>query len=224
MEKKVNEFYVYKFDELKEESKKKAINNEKKYQEEDYCDLCLNDDMNYKANELLKEYFDIKNGIDYVYYDLSYSQGSGAMIEFTINIQDLNNKYHIYNEEEIKFIQDKGIVNNIKIYHNDNMYYHEYTFNINYDDNFGYYDYEDIKEDYKISEEEFNNMEDKLINLLDTYNKHYTESEFIKDIINMNGELAKYGYSQIEYWWNDNNVIEYCKEHTYYEDGTIYEW
>ena len=224
MEKITKVFNIYNFDELNEEIKNKVIEKEKQSQEDDYCNMQLNDDMNYKAEELLKQYFNIENGVNNIYYDLSYSQGSGSMIEFDINIEDLNNKYHIYNEEEIRLIKDKGIVNNIEIYHSGNLYYHEYTFGIKYDDDFGYYDYEDIKDDYNINEEDFNKMEDKLIDLLDTYNKHYTNSQFVKDIINMNGELTSYGYSCIEYWWEDENVIEYCKEHKYYENGDIYEF
>lgn len=224
MQKIVKEFNVYNFDELKEESKQVAIDNEKQYQEEYYCEHALLDNMNCKASELLEDYFNIENAINNVYYDLSYSQGSGAMIEFTINIEDLNNKYHIYNEEEMKLIKDKGIVNDINIFHNDNYYYHEYTFGINYNDNFGYYDYEDIKDDYNITKKQFDTMEDRIIKLLDTYNKHYTDSQFVKDIINMNGDLKNYGEKEIEYWWEDENVIEYCKEHTYFEDGKIYEW
>ena len=217
-------YNIYNFDELKEDIQKEVIEKEKEIQQEDYCNIQLNDDMNLKAEKLLKEYFNIENAIDYVYYDLSYSQGSGSMIEFTINIEDLNNKYHIYNDEEIRLIKDKGIVNNIKIYHNDNYYYHEYTFSIKYDDDFGYYDFEDIMDDYNINEEDFNKMQDKLIDLLDTYNKHYTKSQFIEDIISMNKQLTKYGYECIEYWWNNENVIEYCKEHKYYENGDIYEY
>lgn len=217
-------YNIYNFDELKEDIQKEVIEKEKEIQQEDYCNVQLNDDMNFKAEELLKEYFNIENAIDYVYYDLSYSQGSGSIIEFTINIEDLNNKYHIYSDEELRLIKDKGIVNDIKIYHNDNIYYHEYTFGIKYDDDFGYYDFEDIMDDYNINEEDFNKMQDKLINLLDTYNKHYTKSKFIEDIISMNKELTKYGYSCIEYWWNKENVIDYCKEHTYYENGDIYEY
>lgn len=224
MEKIIKEFYVYKFDELSEQAKEQAIEKEKQAQEELYCDTCLLDDMNYEASELLKEYFNIEDAKDNIYYDLSYSQGSGAMVEFTINIEDLNNKYHIYNDEEIRLIKDKSIVNDIKIYHNDNYYYHEYTFDINYDDDFGYYDYEDIKDDYNISEEDFNKMQDKLIDLLDTYNKHNTNSQFVKDIINMNCELKNYGEKQIEYWWKNESVLDYCKEHTYCENGDIYEW
>lgn len=218
------EYKIYNFEELTEEVQNKVIEEEKKSQEDDYCNMQLYDDVNYKAEQLLNEYFNIKNGVKNVMYDFSYSQGSGSMIEFEINIEDLNNKYHIYNDEEMRFIQDKGIVNNIEIFHNDNFYEHEYTFDIRYYDNFGWYDFEDIKDDYNINETDFNKLEDKLIDLLDTYNKHNTSSQFIKDIIDMNKELTKYGYSCIEYWWKDENVIDYCKQHTYYEDGEIYEY
>ena len=222
MKKITKEFNIYNFNELTEEAQKKAIEKEKEYREEEYIDFQLENDMIEEAKELLKNEFKEIDNIN-VYYDLSYSQGSGSMIEFTINIKDLNDKYNIYSNEELKLIQDKGIVNDIKIYHNDNLYYHEYTFSINWDDDFGYYDYDDIKEDYNINENDFNDMENKLIKLLDSYNKHNTQSEFIQDIIKVNKELTKYGYECIEYFWDDANIIEYCNEHLYYENGEIYE-
>ena len=162
------------------------------------------------------------DSIDNVYYDLSYCQGSGAMIEFTINFEDLNNKYHILSDEEMKYVKDKGIVNIVKIYHNDNLYYHEYTFDIKYYDYFGYWDYEDIKDEYNITEEEFNTIEDRIIKLLDSYGKHSTESEFIKDIISMNRELTKYGYDVIEHPIDDEIALESLREYEYYENGEIF--
>lgn len=225
MRKVVNEFYVYDFDELSEESKQKAIESEKEYQETSYCEDLLQEDMNEKARDLVKQYFtsDYMDDIS-TYYDLGYGQGSGSMIQFKVNIADLNKKYNILDKEELRYVQDKGIVNEIEIYHDNNLYYHEYTFNIKYYDNFGYWSYEDIKDDYNIGEERFNTIEDRIISLLDSYNKHNTESKFIEDIIDMNKELTRFGYDNIEYWWKDENVKEYCKEHTYYKDGSIYEY
>lgn len=218
---------LYKFNELKKEIQEKLINEEIEEQKNFYCEMCLNADMIDKASELLKEYFNIQNGCDDVYYDLSYSQGSGSMIEFTINIEDLNKKYNILNNEELRFIQDKGIINNINIIHGNSNYNHEYTFTINYYDNFGYWSYEDIKEDYNIKEEEFNTIEDRIIDLLDDYNKHYTKSNFIEDIINMNRDLTKYGYELIEDEENfKNEAINYLEENEtlYFEDGRIFNY
>jgi len=212
---------IYNYDELSEEVKERLLEKQKERELESYCEYCLIEDMRYKARELVKEYF---NGATFnnVYYDLSYCQGSGAMIEFTINIVDLNNKYHILSDEELRYVTDKGIVNDIVIYHKDNLYYHEYTFDIKYYDDFYGYDYEDIKDEYNITEEEFNTIEDRIIKLLDAYNKHNTESEFIKDIVSMNKELTKYGYSVIEHPIDDEIALESLRENEYYENGEIF--
>lgn len=218
---------LYKFNELKKEIQDKLIDKEIEIQSQDYCEFFLKNDMEEKASVLLQEYFNIKNGCDGVYYDLSYSQGSGSMTEFTINVEDLNKKYNILTDEELRYIQDKGIINDIHIKHNNSNYYHEYCFKIEYYDNFGYWDYEDIKEDYNIKEEEFNTIEDRIIDLLDDYNKHYTKSLFIEDIINMNRDLTKYGYELIE---NEENfkdgAIDYLQDNDtlYFEDGRIFNY
>ena len=214
---------LYKFKELEKDIQEKIIKETTEDERNFYCETMLEMDMTEEANDLLKKYFNIDHGCDKVYYSLGYCQGDGAMIEFTINIEDLNRKYHILNDQEMRFIQDKGIINDIQI-KQEGHYYHEYCFTINYYDDFGHYDYEDIKDDYNITEEDFKTMEDRIINLLDSYNKHYTKSPFIEDIISMNKELSKSGYSYIEddkgfkqqaiEWIEDNNF-------KYFADGSI---
>lgn len=208
---------IYKFEELDKNIQEKLIEKERETQQEFYCDYTLHDDMGEKASDLINDYFGITSDYLYTYYDLSYCQGSGAMIEFDINIEDLNNKYNIYNEEEIRFIKDKGIVNNIIIRHSGN-YYHEYSFKIDCE-YFNPWEYEDVKEDYKITEKEFNTLEDRLYELIDMCNKN--GSQFIQDIIFMNKELAKFGYSCLEYYW-DCDVTEFLTENEYYSDGRVY--
>lgn len=226
MEKIVKEFYVYDFNELKEDIKNELIEKERDNQRESYCGLFLEEDMQEEGKDLLQKYFGITDNNLNVLYDFSYSQGSGAMIEFDINIEDLNNKYKIFSEEEMRFIQDKGIIDNIRVRHNNNnCYYHEYTFNINSEYYSIYWDYEDIKEEYNISEEDFNTIEERIDNLLDDINKHYTKNEFVKDIISMNKELVGRGYENIEYFWNceEEEIIGFLEEHKYYEWGEVYE-
>lgn len=222
MEKKIK---LYKFNELEKEIQDKLVEKEKELEYESFCEWQLEDLMEEESKDLLKQYFNNAT-FNKVYYDLSYSQGCGSMIEFTINIEDINNKYHILTNEELRYIQDKGIINEIKIYHNDNLYYHEYTFSIDYYDNFGYWDYEDIKEEYNIKEEDFNNLENKIINFLSDYNKHDTESQFIKDIINMNRELTKRGYNLLEdddYFTRCSyDYLENISEDLYFKNGDIY--
>lgn len=215
---------LYKFNELNKEVQEKLIEQEIEEQAMFYCESFLQTDMDEQANILIEKYFNINTNAT-AYYDLSYSQGSGSMINFTINFEDINKKYKIFNNEEMRFIKDHSIINDVEIYHDDHLYYHEYTFSIKYCDNFGYYDYEDIKNDYKISKKNFEEIEDKIITLLDTYNKHNTESPFIQDIIAMNKELTKIGYNLIE---DKNNfkqgAIDYLKENDvlYFEDGSIF--
>lgn len=202
---------IYKFEELEKDIQEKLIEKERQDQQEFYCDYTLHDDIGEKASDLINDYFGITSDYLSTYYDLSYCQGSGAMVEFDINIEDLNNKYNIYDEEEIKFIKDKGIVNNIIIRHSGN-YYHEQSFIIDYDFDY-HWDYEDIKDDYNISEERFNSIENRLCDLMN--------HNFKEDIINMNIELGKYGYSCLEYFWNCD-VTEFLTENEYYSDGSVY--
>ena len=214
---------IYKYDELKEDVKEKLLKAEKEQCLDDYCELFLYDDMFYEAERLLKNCFGENVCLDKVYYDLSYSQGSGAMTCFTIDIESINDKYKIFNNEEIRYIRDKGILNDIKVYHNDNYYYHEYTFAIDYDYDFCW-DYEDIKDDYNISEESFKSIEDRVVNLFDTYNIHSNDrSDFIKDIISINCELSKRGYEMID---SDNFDISICldnlNEREYFKNGDVY--
>ena len=205
---------IYKFEELEKDIQEKLIEKEREYQRDSYCECFLYDDMEEKASDLINDYFGITSDYLKVYYDLSYCQGSGAMIEFDINIEDLNNKYNIYDEEEIKFIKDKGIINNITIRHSGN-YYHERSFIIDYDFEY-YWDYEDIKDDYNISEECFNSIENRFCDLMN--------HNFKEDIIDMNIELRIYGYSCLEYFWNcdDVEIIQFLTEDEYYIDGGVY--
>lgn len=93
---------IYKFDELDETTKQKLIEKEIEYQHEAYCEYCLESDMKYNANELLKKYFKNNNAeLKDVYYSLSYCQGDGAMFEFDlyyynkhVQIQQYGHYYH----------------------------------------------------------------------------------------------------------------------------------
>lgn len=85
---------IYEFKELKKDIQDRLIEEERQEQVNDFCNYFLQDEMEEKAKELLKNYFGNKATFKNVYYDLSYCQGSGAMIEFDL-------KY--YNEDiEIK--------------------------------------------------------------------------------------------------------------------------
>lgn len=217
------EYKVYDFDELKEDVKEKVVERFQEENAEDYREYYLEYDMEYNAKELLEKHFGKDAKLDRFYYDLSYCQGSGSMIAFTINIEDLNKKYNFLTDEEMRFIQDKGAINEINIYHNDNHYCHEYTFSIEYNDDLGCYDYEDVKDEYNITKEDFNALEDKIIDFLDTYDKvNSPSSPFIEEIIKMNKELTKKGYELIDYDYEKESK-EKARNYKYLENGDIFQ-
>jgi hypothetical protein len=213
---------IYKYDELSDEVKESLLEKKKEIDFEMYMEDLFHSDVQEWGRETLEDYF--KNGeFKDVYYDFSYCQGSGSMIAFTINFEDINNKYHILNDEEMRYVKDKSIVNDVEIYHNDNLYYHEYTFDIKYYDNFGYWSYEDIKDEYNITEEEFDTIEDRIIKLLDSYGKHSTESAFVEDIIDMNKHLTRYVYNYLDNYQADEQwCLEGLREERYFENGELF--
>ena len=220
----IKEYKLYSFDELSEDVKKKLIKREREIQAMDYCEAWLYDDLVVRANDLIQDYMGVKQDCIKVYYDLSYSQGSGAMIEFDIHIKDLNNKYKVFSNEEIDFLVEKNVVDWVRVRHNGSNYYHEYTFCVE-SDYYNYWNYDEIKEYYDIPEDKFNTIEERFYKLIDSCNRD-NASEFIKDIIDMNGDLKHYGYEQIEYYSDcDEEIIKEIivnGDNEYFENGVIY--
>jgi hypothetical protein len=213
---------IYNFNELGKEIQEKLIEKQKEYQYEDYINYYLHDDMGSKASDLINDCFGITSDYLYTYYDLSYCQGSGAMIEFDIDIKDLNNKYKVFTDDEIEFLKQKDVINTLKIRHNNNFYYHEYTFSIDYD-YYNDWEFEDIKNDFNITEDGFNTLWNRFEKLVDYSNRHYATSQFITDIINMNKELTRYGYNIIEnYDYDMGFIMDRLNENEYYENGEVY--
>ena len=174
------EYILYKFDELSKDVQERVLEKYIDIEYQHYLEYCLYDDMENLARDLLQTYF---KGANYtnIYYDLSYSQGSGSMIAFNIDLEDLNNKYNKLSKEQIKELESFGGTD-IKVYHNDSHYYHEYTFAIDYN-NFTMYGYE-----WETFENE-DEIEDKIDEMI---------KQFKKDIVNMNKELSNSGYNQLE--------------------------
>lgn len=116
---------IYKFDELSKEIQQELIEKEIEEQANIYCETFLLEDMQEEAKRLLQKYFGDKATFKEVYYDLSYSQGSGAMIEFDL----------IYYNKHVT------------IKHDSNLYYHENTFKIieNYGEELTEKQYEQLK-------------------------------------------------------------------------------
>lgn len=213
---------IYNFNELEKEIQEKLIKEEKECSFNSYMECCFHDDMVDKATELVNNYFGNSSNFVDTYYSLSYCQGDGAMIEFDIDIKDLNNKYKVFTDDEVEFLKQKDVINTIRVRHNNNFYYHEYTFGIDHD-YYNDWEFEDIKDDFNITEDGFNTLWDRFDKLTDDSDKHYTDSEFIKDIIGMNKELSNYGYNTIENYEEDTDfVIEKLSENEYYENGDVY--
>lgn len=190
---------LYKINELSEESKKIAIEREKKEEKEFYIDTYLEEDLTEYAKELLQENF--KNAeLKDIMYDLSYSQGSGAMIEFSWTIEDLNKKYKKLTPKELEKISDTGYTE-IKINHQ-GWYYHERSFDVDYQD-FTYYD------------DELEKIQEKTDKMIES---------FKEDVINMNEQLKKEGYSIIESEETDEETEKRLIDEKYYfySDGSFY--
>lgn len=119
---------IYDFKELDKKIQERLIEDEAEIQADDYYRTQLYNDIKDYACKLLRDNFKDSLFLD-VYYDLSYQQGSGAMIEFNINIEALNNKYKMLTKKEIEEI---GITT-ISVKHVGN-YYHALSFNIDYID------------------------------------------------------------------------------------------
>lgn len=207
---------VYNFDELNEGAREKALTDRMEIEKNIYCDCCLKSDMEEKAKELLDKYF--KGAIfNNVYYSLGYCQGDGAMIEFSIEIEDFNKYYHVFNNEEMKFLLDYDIIEKIEVIQS-GRYYHKYAFDINicYNNAYWEYSYDDIKDDYNISKNDFDNMDEKLCKATES------DSAFYNDIVAMNSELEDFGYSCIDYYNTEDNVLPLVKEDEFLEGGSVY--
>ena len=96
----------YEFKELDQNVQEKLIEQEKKNLEDTYIECWLQNDMTYFAEKLLKKYFGDNAKFKSVLYDLSYFQGSGAMIEFDLTYYNkfvqIRNYGHYTHENSFK--------------------------------------------------------------------------------------------------------------------------
>ena len=191
------DYGVYKFDELSDDVKSRLIEKQGKQMQEDYIEFSLADDMEDKAMELLSPFVDDSKDIK-VYYDLSYCQGSGAMIEFSTNNIEFLRASFIYGgyDDLLKwlYINQDDLEFSLKVKQSGH-YYHENS-----------YDYElDI------------NAVHDCIEVGDSIDK------FIE---HLNVELKNFGYGSIEYYWKEDNwrddTIEYLNENEYTECGEVW--
>lgn len=109
MEIVTKKYNVYNFDELSKEVQKNLIEKEIQEQNELYIDTFLLEDMQEEAKQLIKKYFkNNKTEFKAVYYDLSYCQGRGAMIEFNLYYYNkyIKIKHYGHYEHERSFTID----------------------------------------------------------------------------------------------------------------------
>lgn len=105
-------FNIYNFNELSKEIQKKVIEREEKNIKELEVEDFLKDEMEFYAEQLLSENFGDKAIFKNVYYDLSYCQGSGAMIEFDLvyygkSLSIKHDKYcRYYHENSFEVIEN----------------------------------------------------------------------------------------------------------------------
>ena len=206
MRKVTKEYEVYKFNELDKDVQEEVLKRYTESEHEFYIDNELQDDMADLAQNTLENYF---KGAEYqkIYYDLSYSQGSGAMVEFNIDLKDLNNKYKMLTNEEVKKCSDIGYTN-IKVYHSNSRYYHERSFDIDWND-YTMYSY---TSEYCENIEKVQNKIDTMIDL------------FREDIVLMNEEIARDGYNMLEDKAHfEEMAMDDIKDLEFLSDGSVFD-
>ena len=188
---------IYDFKELDKNIQERLIEDEAERQADIYYETLLNNDMQDYACKLLRDTFKDSLFLD-VCYDLSCGQGSGAMIEFDINIEALNNKYKILTKKEIEKIEETGFTT-ISVKHWGN-YCHALSFDIDY-------------QDYTFYIDNFDKTQEKLNKMIE---------KFKEDIIDMNEQLTKKGYEYMDFVSDRETLIDILEENKYLKNGTVY--
>lgn len=102
METITKSYNVYKFNELTKEIQEELLEKETNNCQNFFCEFFLKDEMEEKAKKLLNTFFGENAEFNRVLYDLSYCQGSGAMIEFELKYYNSNisiKNYGLYSHE-----------------------------------------------------------------------------------------------------------------------------
>lgn len=188
---------IYDFKELDKKIQERLIEEEAETQADIYYETLLDNDMREYASRLLWDTFKDSLFLD-VYYDLSYGQGSGAMIEFDINIEALNNKYKMLTKKEIEKIEETDITT-ISVKHIGN-YYHALSFDIDY-------------KNYEFYIDNSDKLQEKLDKMIE---------KFKEDIIDMNEQLTKKGYEYMDFVSDRATLIDILEENKYLKNGIIY--
>lgn len=106
-------YNIYKFDELSKEVQKKVIEKETESLRDLEIDSFLYEEMEALAIQLLEENFGDKAIFKNVYYDLSYCQGDGAMIEFDLTyrgktLEIRHDGWHYSHANAFEIISESG--------------------------------------------------------------------------------------------------------------------
>ena len=100
-----------------------------------------------------------------------------------------------------------------------------YSFEID-SDYYNYWNYDEIKDNYNIKEEDFNTINSRFYKLVDNSIRNCRDNKFAWDIVNMNSELGRYGYECIEYFGNcsEEEIINSIREQDlmFLENGDVY--
>ena len=207
----VKKYNVYEFNELKEEIQKELIEKEAERQAEIFCEWDLLDYMKEEARDILTNELGKSNFIDVnILYDLSYCQGSGAMIEFNTYLEYINHKFKIFTNKELEIFKKYGSI--IKVYHDNNYYCHENSFSI--DTLSLNYSIDYALNNEEITKNKYNKLEEKIEKF---------ENVFYEFCYSINTELKKYGYSLLEdQEYFEEQAKDYLVDFEYLEDGTFF--
>lgn len=222
MEKISKTFNVYKFNELSEEIQEEVFNKFYEEEQNSYLEDCLQEDMEEEAKEILKQYFENAT-FENVWYDLSYSQGSGAMIEFQVDLNDLNKKYKIFSSKEMRFLNNN--IDTAITIKKRGSYCHQYSFEIESNVfNLQYLDYEKELKYYNLTKKDFEKLENRLYDFVSDYNIPFNDNIFIKDIISINKDITKIGYELIDGAISKEKLKEVIQEdYRFLKNGEIFE-
>ncbi len=187
---------IYSFDELKENIQSKLFEETQEKELEFYIDNYLETDMTETGEQLLNEIFPFAtfNGI---YYNLGYY--GKVVVGFNIELDYLNDKYHMLTNNQVKKLSEIESTINVKI--------NNYTFEVCYQD----YTY------YLNNERGFNieKTQSKLDNIIEV---------FKTDINNMNKKLLEYSSTLIDAGnWTKSDILDILHDNEYYSNGEIYE-
>lgn len=209
---------LYEYNELDEKIKSDLLEKEVQKECDSYCEGCLLDDAKILAGELLEKNYKNANIENIkVFYDLDYSQGSGAMIAYDLSISncDLLLKEMLYkriiNKKQYENIESMNITLQVK--HSSNYYCHEKSYSYELDFEIQKFSYKSLQFlnsittdlNYKID----NNLIDNIYNFLDDY--------FNNKIYGINKEFTEILYKYIDYSNFTDIAKENLKERYYFD-------